>query len=80
MNNDGTYGAIKDNQEFCEKDGIFIPYVDLEFSADSLKSISMSPSLDFERTKESIRRITQKNFPQFRDFELIKQSNIPLRY
>ena len=80
LDDDGTYGAIKENQEFYEKDGIFMPYVDLDFSSDALKAISMSPSLDFERTKESIRRLTQKNFPQFRDSDLIKQSNIPLRY
>lgn len=80
LDNNGEYLAIKEKQEFCEKAGIFIPYVDLEFEAKALKSIAVSPSLDLTRARESIYRLSQNNFPQFSNFENIKQSEIPLRY
>lgn len=44
LDQDGTYAAIKEKQEFCEKDGIFVPYVDLEFAPAALKSVYVSPS------------------------------------
>ncbi len=80
LNNDGTYAAIKEKQEFLEKDGLFVPYVDLKFAPEALKSVYVSPTLDLERARESILRLSQGKFPQFSDVSLIKQSGIPLRY
>ena len=58
LEENNTYAVIKDEQHFYEKNGIFVPYVDLGFKQEYLIGVGISPTLDFEATKESILRIT----------------------
>lgn len=79
LNEDNTYSAIKDKQHFYERNGIFIPYVDLHFDKDSLIGVGVSPTLDFEATRESILRITGTKYSNVNK-NTIYQSKIPVRY
>lgn len=79
LNEDNTYAVIKDKQEFYEKNGVFIPYVDIRFKKDLLIGIGISPTLDYEATKESILRMTGTNYKNI-NTEAIYESEIPVRY
>ena len=79
LNEDNTYSAIKDKQHFYERNGIFIPYVDLHFDKDSLIGVGVSPTLDFEATRESILRITGTKYSNVNK-NTIYQSELPVRY
>ena len=76
----GEFTAISSEQKFYEKNGFLIPYLDVEFGAEALKEIRISPTLDLATTKNSIYRATAKIFPQINKNDLVKQSEIPVRY
>lgn len=78
--NTGVFTAISSEQKFYEKNGFLIPYLDVEFGADALKEIRISPTLDFETTLNSLYRATAKTFPHINKNNLVKQSEIPVRY
>ena len=79
LNEDNTYAVIKDKQEFYEKNGVFIPYVDIPFNKELLTGICISPTLDYVATKESILRMTGSNYKNI-NVKTIYESEIPVRY
>ena len=79
LNDDNTYAMIAEEQCFYEKNGIFVPYVDLNFNKKCLVGVGVSPSLDFEATKESILRISGVKYPNLNN-DTVYQSEIPVRY
>ena len=76
----GEFTAISSEQKFYEKNGFLIPYLDVEFGTEALKEIRISPTLDLATTKNSIYRATAKTFPLINKNDLVKQSEIPVRY
>lgn len=79
LNDDNTYAVIKDKQEFFEKNGVFIPYVDIPFKNELLTGICVSPTLDYTATKESILRMSGNHYKNIRT-NTIYESEIPVRY
>ena len=79
LNEDGTYAVIKDEQKFYEKNGIFIPYIDIKFRENIITGIGISPTLDYEATKESVLRMTARNYSKIKN-DTIYESKIPVRY
>ena len=79
LNDDNTYAVIKDKQEFYEKNGVFIPYVDIPFNRELLTGICVSPTLDYTATKESILRMTGIHYSNI-TYDTIYESDIPVRY
>lgn len=61
---------------FREDKGLFIPYLPREFSKESIKIITISPTEKQEMARHSIERMIKKDF---RDVT-VKKSEIPLRY
>lgn len=50
----GENGAsIKAKRKFMERNGIFIPYIDLPFNKDAVEGITISPTLDYENTRNA---------------------------
>lgn len=76
----GKFTAIKEEQKYYEKNGILIPYVDIEFEPNALVQIGISPTLDLSTTTNSIYRATIKDFPQIEKNKTVKESCIPVRY
>lgn len=62
-----------------ERNGIFIPYVDINFPPDSLQSITISPTLDYQMAKQSLEMLLADKY-QNMSSEAIIQSAIPIRY
>lgn len=79
VDSDGQFAAIKEERSFMERNGIFIPYVDINFSPDILQSITISPTLDFQMTKQSLEMLLANKYPNMSS-EAIIQSAIPVRY
>ena len=77
VNEEGKFEAIKDKPSFYEKNGFFIPCLDVSFEPKALLGITISPTLDFSTTQYSLLRIIGNyNLTA----ENIVQSNIPVRY
>ena len=79
LNDDNTYAVIKDKKEFYEKNGVFIPYVDIAFEKDLLIGVGVSPTLDYNASKESILRLAGSNYKNISS-DTIYESKIPVRY
>lgn len=79
IDSNGKFLTIKNKREYCEKNGIFIPYVDIEFSSDCLKGITISPTLDFETTRRGIFDLIADKYPNINPSSIVK-SEIPIRY
>ena len=79
LNDDNTYAVIKNKQEFYEKNGVFIPYVDIAFEKDLLIGVGVSPTLDYNASKESILRLAGSNYKNISS-DTIYESKIPVRY
>lgn len=73
------YALIKNKQTFFEREGMFVPCVDLKFSPESFESITIAPTLDFEYAKNSILRVMGDKFQNISPNTIIK-SNIPVRF
>lgn len=71
--------GIKNKVCFMERNDIFIPYVDINFESDVLTGVTISPTLDSETTRLSIKLISQKKFSHLKDDD-IRASEIPVRY
>lgn len=76
---DNKYAVIKDKQKFYEKNGIFIPYLDLHFDEKTLIGVGVSPTLDYEATQKSILRIMGAKYSNINK-NTIHESKIPVRY
>lgn len=62
-----------------EKNGLLIPYVDIEFKREALKEIVISPTLSFEEVSGNIRNALKLH--AFNENKItITKSNIPVRY
>ena len=62
-----------------EKNGLFVPYLDIEFEKNDLKTISVSPTMNFDETESNIRNVL--NIHGFnKDLVQIVKSDIPVRY
>lgn len=79
VNTDGQFATIKEKRYFMERNGIFIPYVDINFPPDSLQSITISPTLDYQMAKQSLEMLLADKY-QNMSSEAIIQSAIPIRY
>lgn len=77
---DGTYASIEESQQFRELNGIFIPFVDIQFDKTSLKRITLSPTLEIESTTQSIQRMLKNEYPAIKGKKEIVSSEIPVRY
>ena len=67
--------------KFRAGSGILIPYIELKFSENAVKSITISPTVQSDLVESSIRDFLQYckyNVPDFSNF--IKHSNIPVRF
>lgn len=67
--------------KFRVNNGILIPYIELKFSENAVKSITISPTVQSDLVESSIRDFLQYckyNVPDFLSF--IKHSNIPVRF
>ena len=73
------YALIKNKQTFFEREGMFVPCVDLKFSPESFESITIAPTLDFEYAKNSILRVMGDKFQNISPNTIIK-SNISVRF
>lgn len=62
-----------------EKNGLLIPYVDLTFSRDALKSITVSPTLSFEEISSNINNALKLHAYNQEAIQIDK-SEIPVRY
>ena len=78
-NNCAKFMVIEKGAKTYEKNGLLIPYLDIEFSKNNLKEISISPTLSFEETESNIRNAL-KIHSYNADAICIKKSNIPVRY
>lgn len=76
----GNYFAIKEEQKFMERDGIFIPFTDIEFKPEALIGITISPTLDGESALKSLKRITAGKFENLKKESNFSNSQIPVRY
>lgn len=76
---DNKYAVIKDKQKFYEKNGIFIPYLDLHFDEKTLIGVGVYPTLDYESTQKSILRIMGAKYSNINK-NTIHESKIPVRY
>lgn len=76
VDDDGKFYAIKDKREFCVKNGMFVPYVDISFLAEKLTEIMMSPTLEEEIVKQSIKMLCANKYKNI----TIVPSEIPVRY
>lgn len=79
LNDDGKYAVIKNEQKFYEKNGIYIPCIDINFDTEMLTRIGVSPTLNFKAAKESILRLVGDKYPQING-DSIFESKIPIRY
>ena len=79
VDDNGQFLALEEERLFMERNGIFIPYVDIEFAPDILQGITISPTLDFQMTKQSLEMILANKYPNM-DSDAIVQSVIPVRY
>ena len=67
--------------KFRAGSGILIPYIELKFSENAVKSITISPTVQSDLVESSVRDFLQYckyNVPDFSNF--IKHSNIPVRF
>ena len=67
--------------KFRVSNGILIPYIELKFSENAVRSITISPTVQSDLVESSIRDYLQYckyNVPDFSNF--IKHSNIPVRF
>lgn len=62
---------------FMERNGIFIPYIDIKFEKTLLKNITMSPTISYNKEQESLKNMLETY--QYYGCE-IKKSLIPVRY
>ena len=62
-----------------EKNGIFIPYVDLPFNTDAVEGIIISPTLDYENTRNGVLSMTANQYRNINKDNIVK-SDIPVRY
>ena len=77
---DELYG-INHKQQFMEKDGYFIPYVDIPFEPTVLGRIGISPTMDIETTMKSVWRLVSREHYYHLCFgNGIVPSDIPVRY
>ncbi|MBO5007452.1 MAG: DUF2971 domain-containing protein [Clostridia bacterium] len=79
LQDDGTYAVIKNKQKFYEKNGVFVPCVDISFEKDLLIGIGVSPTLDYCAAKKSVLRMTGSNYENISS-DTIYESQIPVRY
>lgn len=79
LEENNTYVVIQDKQRFYEKNGIYIPYVDLNFDEKILTGVGISPTLDYKATKESILRVMGTKYSNI-NHKSIYESGIPVRY
>lgn len=63
--------------KICEKNGLFVPYIEFAYSKDSVKAVNIGPTLNENIFKTSTERMLL-NFGYKNT--LVKQSKIPLRY
>lgn len=76
----GENGAsIKAKRKFMERNGIFIPYIDLPFNKDAVEGITISPTLDYENTRNGVLSMTAKKYRNVNKDNIVK-SYIPVRY
>ena len=62
---------------FMERNGIFIPYIDIKFKKNLLKNITISPTISYNKEQESLKNMLETY--QYNGCE-IKKSLIPVRY
>lgn len=72
----GNFCTIEDKRDFCVKNGMFVPHVDISFVADTLTEIMMSPTLEKEIVKQSIKMICADKYVKAN----VESSEIPVRY
>lgn len=71
--------VIQKGANTYEKNGLLIPYLDIEFSKNDLKFITVSPTLSFQETESNIRNALKIHGYNANSVEIIK-SGIPVRY
>ena len=64
-------------EDFCVKNGIIAPFLNVPFSKNAIARVYLSPMTEFEIAKQSIREIIYKN--NYQVFS-IWESKIPIRY
>lgn len=62
-----------------EKNGLLIPYIDIEFPKDNLRSLSVSPTLSFDETESNLVNALKLHGYNINTIQISK-SNIPVRY
>jgi len=79
VDDNGNYMVIDDKPSHFERNGILIPFIDVEFKEESLEGIGLSPTTDIELAAKSIQRVGAK-YKCLRDNYNIVTSMIPVRY
>lgn len=76
VNDDGSFFAIDDERCFLVKNGMFVPYVDIAFEKEKMTEIMISPTLESEIVKQSIKMICANKYKNLK----VSISQIPVRY
>lgn len=66
-------------KENLEKNGLFIPYIDIEFNSELLVGITMSPTLNPDDTIQGILSLTKNKYHNITKDSIVP-SEIPIRY
>ena len=62
-----------------ERNGMLIPYLDIEFTKSNLKSVCISPTLDYDETINNLNNALNVHKYSTEEVQMTK-SNIPIRY
>ena len=79
IDSNGEFYGLKEDRKHMERNGIYIPYVDVKFSTEMVKGITMSPTMDVINTRTSILDLVSDKYCGLTE-ESIEKSDIPVRY
>ena len=61
---------------YRELNGFFVPYIKMPINGECVRSVTISPTVDYELAKSCLSRMLKKDFPN----TAISKSRIPVRY
>lgn len=77
--NSVEFMVLNKSAQTYEKNNLLIPYLDIEFTKTNLKSICISPTLNYDETKSNLMNALNIHGYSVREVQVVK-SEIPIRY